>query len=141
MGWVERPVSDEIDRIAKESGQTRSHTIATLLEEAVHQRLHVQHAVMLSPLVRKAVAKGFQGLLPLLISIAYDTNQTRSLTGNVLAKTVRTEEEMDRIRELTAKKARQSILHQRPQIEELVDSASAWFARLDQEGEGEAEPA
>src|ERR1700731_905394 len=63
MGWVERPVSSEIDRIAKEWGQTRSHTIATLLKEAVNQRLHVHHAVMLSPLVRKSVLKAIQGLL------------------------------------------------------------------------------
>src|SRR5918911_1991587 len=80
-GWVERPVSWEIDRIAKESGQTRSHTIATLLKEAVHQRLHIQHAVMLAPLVRKSVVKGITGLLPLLIAIAYDTHQTRTIAG------------------------------------------------------------
>ena len=139
MGWVERPVSWEIDRIAKESGQTRSHTIATLLKEAVHQRLHIQHAVMLSPLVRKSVLKGIQGLLPLLIAIAYDANQTRNLAGIALAKSVRPEE-MENIRERTAKQARKSILHQRPQIAELVDIAKGWFAALDAAGE-EADPA
>lgn len=137
MGWVERPVSWEIDRIAEEWGQTRSHTIATLLKEAVNQRLHVHHAVMLSPLVRKAVLKAIQGLLPFLISIAYDANQTRNLTGNLLARTIRPEE-MERVREKTAKKARESILHQRPQLEELVEAAKEWFAGLDPE---EADPA
>jgi hypothetical protein len=134
IGWVERPVSLEIDRIAEEYGQTRSHTIATLLKEAVHQRLHVQHAVMLSPLVRKSVAKAIQGLLPLLISIAYDTHQTRHLTGNVLAKAV-LPDELDRIRQRTEKKARDSILHQRTQIKDLVEIAKAWFAALDTEEE------
>ena len=138
MGWVERPVSDELDRIAKESGQTRSHTIATLLKEAVHQRLHIQHAVMLSPLVRKSIVKGIQGILPVLIAIAYDSHQTRHLAGIALAKSVKPEE-METIRERTAKKARESILHQRPQIAELVDIAKGWFAALEQ-GEG-AEPA
>jgi hypothetical protein len=136
-GWVDKPVSWEIDRIAKESGQTRSRTIATLLEEAVHQKLHIHHAIMLSPLVRKAVLKAIQGLLPFLISIAYDANQTRNLTGNLLARTVRPEE-MDRVREKTAKKAKESILHQRPQLEELVEAAKGWFAGLDPE---EADPA
>ena len=135
-GWVERPVSWEIDRIAKESGQTRSHTIATLLKEAVHQRLHVQHAVMLSPLVRKSVVKGIQGLLPLLIAIAYDTHQTRTIAGVTLAKQV-SAEEMDDIRERSAKQARNSILHQRSQIAELVEIAKGWFAALDAEGEGD----
>jgi hypothetical protein len=132
VGWVERPVSWEIDRIAKESGQTRSHTIATLLTEAVHQKLHIHHAVMLSPLVRKAVVKGYQGLLPLLLSIAYDSHQTRHLTGNVLAKTV-PPKDLEVIREKTEKKARDNILHQRPEIEDLVDIAKEWFVNLEGE--------
>jgi hypothetical protein len=138
IGWVKRPISDEINRIAAHTGESRSSTIATLLEEAVHQRLHIQHAVMLSPLVRKAVLRGIQGLLPLLVSIAYDSNQTRHLTGNVLAKHTKIDE-LDQIRERTAKKAKDSILHQRPQIEELVEVANNWFAALEQEGE--ADPA
>ena len=136
IGWVKQPISDEIDRIARHFGQTRSHTIATLLEEAVHQRLHVEHAVMLSPLVRKAVLKAVQGLLPFLVQIAYDTNQTRHLTGNVLANTV-PPADMARIREKTAKHARDSILHQRPQITELIDIAKTWFADLDQREEAD----
>jgi hypothetical protein len=137
-GWVTRPISQEIDRIAKESGLTRSRTIATLLEEAVHQRLQIQHAVMLSPLIQKAVQKAFQPYLPFLISIAYDSNQTRALTGNVLANTTRPEE-MEEIRRRTAKKARESILHQRPQITELVQTTREWFAML--EKDEVAEPA
>ena len=39
------------------------------------------------------------------------------------AKTVRTKEAMDRIGEFTAKKARDNILHQRPQIDELLEAA------------------
>jgi hypothetical protein len=66
-------------------------------------------------------------------AIACETNQTGSLTGNVLAKTVRTKEEMDRIREFTAKKARDNILHQRPQIDEFLEAAKQWFAALEQE--------
>jgi hypothetical protein len=132
LGWVERPVSLEVDQIAFESGQTRSHTIATLLKEAVHQRLHIQHAVMLSPLVRKAVVKGIQGLLPFLISIAYDSHQTRHLTGNVLAKNV-PPNDLERIRVKTEKLARHNILHQRPEIEDLVEVAKQWFADLERE--------
>ena len=132
MGWVERPISDEIDRIAKESGQTRSRIIATLLTEAVHQKLHIHHAVMLSPLVRKAVVKGYQGLLPLLLSIAYDSHQTRHLVGNLLARNV-SPSDLDKIREKTEKKARDNILHQRPEIEDLVDIAKEWFVNLEGE--------
>jgi hypothetical protein len=93
---------------------------------------------MLSPLVRKAVLKAVQGLLPFLISIAYDANQTRTLTGISLAKNSRPEE-MEQIRQRSADKARKSILHQRPQIEELANVARELFAEL--ESEGKADPA
>jgi hypothetical protein len=132
MGWVERPISQEIDRIAKESGLSRSRTIATLLTEAVHQKLHIQHAVMLSPLVRKSVAKGNQGLLPLLLSIAYDSHQTRHLVGNLLARNV-SPSDLGIIREKTEKLARNNILHQRPEIEDLVEIAKEWFVNLEGE--------
>jgi hypothetical protein len=32
-----------------------------------------------------------------------------------------------------AKKARDNILHQRPQIDELLEAAKQWFAALEQE--------
>src|SRR4051812_36093379 len=32
--WLKKPISEEIDRIAADSGLTRSKTIATLVEEA-----------------------------------------------------------------------------------------------------------
>lgn len=118
---IEKPVTLEIARIAKEMGKTRSQVVNLLLREAVHQRLHINHATMLAPLIRQAVVRAFQPFLPLLISTAYDVHQTRTLTGNVLAKTVRTKEEMDNIREFSAKTARDNILHRRPQIAELLE--------------------
>ena len=57
IGWIKQPISEEIDRIAKDTGLTRSHTIAMLLEEAVHQKLYMQHAIMLGPIIQKALAK------------------------------------------------------------------------------------
>jgi len=128
-GFVPKPIAQEIDRITKESGKTRSQTIATLLEEAVHQKLHIRHAVMLAPLIREAVVRSFQPLLPLLFSIAYDTHQTRSLAGISLAKSTRPEE-MDDIRVRTAKKARDTILHQRSQIAELAELVKASLPAL-----------
>jgi hypothetical protein len=130
--WIDKPVSQEIDRIARESGLSRSRTIATLLTEAVHQKLHIHHAVMLAPLVRKSVIKGYQGLLPLLLSIAYDSHQTRHLVGNLLARNV-SPSDLDKIREKTEKKARDNILHQRPEIEDLTEIAKEWFVNLEGE--------
>jgi hypothetical protein len=57
VGWVERPISSEIDRIAQCEGLTRSKTIATLLTEAVRQRLHIQHAVLQRTIIEEAIAR------------------------------------------------------------------------------------
>ena len=127
---IAKPISEEIDHFVKESGITRSHMVAILLNEAVHQKLHMRHATMLSPLVRKAVAKGLQGILPLLIATAYDVHQTRSISGIALAKAVRPEE-MEDIRERTAKLAKKAVLHKRAHIDELYEVAQKWLADLD----------
>src|SRR5215211_1314584 len=87
-GWVKRPISSEIDRLANHEGLTRSATIASLLEEAVHQRLHVQHAILLQPIIKQAIAdqmrKDRARFAALLVRIAFDANSTRHLVGNIL---------------------------------------------------------
>jgi hypothetical protein len=117
---VPKPIAQEVDRIAKETGKTRSQATAILLEEAVHQKLHLNHAVMLAPLVREMVTRSFQPLLPLILNVAYDISQARHITGIALSKMTRPEE-METIREKTAKKARETVLHHRPELAELIE--------------------
>src|SRR5689334_22458650 len=46
-GWVDRPIGEEIDRIAKREGLTRSRTIRNLLHWVVNQELHQQTAALI----------------------------------------------------------------------------------------------
>jgi hypothetical protein len=130
--WLKRPLRDEIDRIAAHNGATRSETMEALLEEAVHQSIHEQHEVMVKPIVERAIAEQSRHdrtqFAQLLIRIAYDANQTRSLVTNVLGRQDGvTPEVLNKIRDWSSHKARQSILAKSPQIEELLTALNAWL--------------
>ena len=47
MGWVDRPISEEIDRIAAKEVLTRSKAIRNQLHWAVNQKLHLQTAALI----------------------------------------------------------------------------------------------
>jgi len=137
-GWVKQPISDEIDRMAKDAGVSRSRTIATLLEEAVHQKLHVQHAVLLEPLIRQAIAKEFRRdrsrFAALLVRIAFDANTTRHLTANILGRQPGvTAEKIDKIADWSTRKAKQSLTSRTPQIDELIRAVEQWLEAGEEE--------
>jgi hypothetical protein len=137
-GWIKRPISEEIDRIAKSEGLTRSRVIATLLEEAVHQKLHVQHALLLEPIIRQAIAREMgrdrARFAALLVRIAFDANTTRHLAGNILGRQPGvTPERLNRIRDWSTRKAKESITTRSPQIEELLAALDAWLNEAGEE--------
>jgi hypothetical protein len=141
--WLKKPISAEINRIAKHHGLTRSRTIATLLEEAVHQKLHIQHAVLLKPTITQAIAEErrrdrgrFAGLLAW---IAVQTIQTRYLSTNILARLGRKEEitaeTLNSIVDKSKRKARANIISRDPEMEELITAVERWLAKGEKEPE------
>lgn len=137
-GWISKSVSLEIDRLVKNCGLTRSKTIATLLEEAVNQRLHVQHAVLLEPLIRQAIAKEMQKdrarFAALLVRIAFDANTTRTLAANILGRQPGvTPERLDKIRDWSTRKAKESLTNRTPQIDTLIKAMNKWLEEGDEE--------
>ena len=126
-GWVSRPVRDEIDRIAEHHGLTRSKAASTLLEEAVHQRLHVQHAVLLEPIIRQAIRKEIAGLksgfLFFLVRIAFDTVLTKILIKNILRRWPgMTNEKYTAVVDESEKRARAHMTRRTPQLSELMEA-------------------
>ena len=47
----------DIQRIASQEGLSFSQTGRALLEEAVRQRLHIRHAVLLQPIIETTIRK------------------------------------------------------------------------------------
>jgi hypothetical protein len=86
--WVKPAVKAELKRLAGMDGLTLSKTGATLLEEAIHQKLHIQHALLLQPIIEQTVRKELRvfgnRLVFFLMRIAFASEQARILITNVL---------------------------------------------------------
>jgi hypothetical protein len=134
-GWVSQPISEEIDRIAKDTGLTRSHTIAVLLEEAVHQKLHIQHAVLLGPIIQQALAKEREKdrkrMWQLLVQNTVLTRQIMYLVTNVLtrigATNPPTAERLHQILDWSKEKARENTFTHGEETEALIDAIGVWL--------------
>ncbi len=129
--WVKPGVKAELERIAAEQGLSVSATSAAFLEEAVHQKLHTQHAVLLQPIIEQAIRQQMQGISArlawLLVRVAYDAGQTRSLVTNILGRqpTV-TPEMLKTILEQSGKAAKGNITRRTPQMVELMEALEQW---------------
>src|SRR5690349_877641 len=146
-GWVERPISEEIDRIAEDTGLTRSHTIAVLLEEAVHQELHMQHAVMLGPIIQKALAKerdtDRRRMGQLLVQNTVLTRQLLYLVTNLITRIGSTNpptaERLHKILDWSKEKARENTFIHSEETEALIEAVGVWLDWEQGKGRGERE--
>src|SRR5947207_13311627 len=84
MLWVKPPVKAELQRLAQLEGVTLSKIGGTFLEEAIRQKLHVQHSVLLQPIIEEAIRKEMTKystrLALLLVRVAFDTGVNTSRT-------------------------------------------------------------
>src|SRR5579864_876903 len=60
--WVKPEIKAEIKRLAEKDGLSVSKYAGSLLEEGLHQQLHIQHAVLLQPLIEQAISKRMAGI-------------------------------------------------------------------------------
>ena len=125
--WVKPGVKAELARIAEQQGLSISATGATFLEEAVRQQLHVQHAVLLQPIIEQAIRQQMQGISTrlawLLVRVAFDAGQTRNLVTNILGRQQGvTPEMLKTILESSGKAAKGNITRKTPQLTELIET-------------------
>ena len=130
--WVKPGVKAELERIAAQQGLSISATGAAFLEEAVRQHLHVQHAVLLQPIIEQAIRQQMQGISTrlawLLVRVAYDAGQTRSLVTNILGRQAGvTPDMLKTILENSGKTAKGNITRKTPQLTELMEAVERWM--------------
>src|SRR6266480_5484834 len=81
--WVKPVVKAELKRVAEAEGLSVSSTGSAFLEEAIRQKLHVQHAVLLQPIIEQAIRKQMRfistRLALLLARGAFESGQTKRL--------------------------------------------------------------
>jgi hypothetical protein len=88
--WVKPIVKAEVTRLAKQESLSDSATGAALIEKAIQTNLDLQYSALLQPIIESAIQKGMRAISTrlawLLVRVAFDAGQTRSLVTNILGR-------------------------------------------------------
>ena len=131
-------VRAELERVATLKNLSVSATGAALLEHALQQNLYLQHEALLEPLIAKAINKNMRGISTrlawLLVRVAFDAGQTRSLVTNILGRQPGiSDAELTAILDGSSKTAKGNITRKTPQLTELITAVEKWI--MEEEGE------
>jgi hypothetical protein len=136
--WVKPAVKAELLRLATQDGLSLSQTCAALLEEAIRQRLHIQHAVLLQPIIEQAIKKHLHArdnrLALLLARAAYESGQTKRLMVHLLKHSKVNQVVLKAMLEDASRGARTSLLRKTPQLETVLTEVAAWLIETDSRG-------
>ncbi len=140
--WVKPFVKAELERLAGMDGLSISKTGAVLLEEAIHQKLHIQHALLMQPIIEQTVRKELRSfgnrLVFFLIRIAFSTEQARILITNVLDRILKREgvnpDTFISLLDQSNRMARRNIIRNTPQLRSLI---TEWEDSFSEEGREE----
>ena len=134
--WIDPIVKGELQRLAAQEGLTVSKTGAALLTQALQHNVNMQYSELLTPIIEAAIDKRMRArdsrLAWLLVRVAFDTGQTRSLVTNILGKQQgMTEDILKNILAMSQRTAKGNITRKSPQLTELMEAVEKW---LDAEG-------
>ncbi len=122
--WVRPQLKAELQRIAEKEGLSVSQTGGAALEEWVRQQLHIQHAVLIQPIIETTIRKEIRRTIDRLVFVqarnAYEAGWTRRLVSNILKYLPgMTEEKLNTILDRSSIDARKNIFRKTPQIDEV----------------------
>jgi hypothetical protein len=139
--WVSPIVKDELSRLASQDGLSLSSAGAALLERGIQRNVDMQYGALLRPIIEDAIAKQMAGIATrltwLLVRIAFDAGQTRSLVTNLLGRQLDKNQPLFKtILDGSARSAKANIMRRTPQIASLISSVEQWMT---EESRGEQE--
>jgi hypothetical protein len=142
--WVKPGVKAELQRKAEQEGISLSATGGVLLERALQQNIDMQYSALIQPAIERAFEKKLGGIIRrlawLLVRIAFDGGQTRSIAANILRRQPgMTDPMLKTILEESAKSAKANIARRTPQMLELFEALEAWILAESEEQEHHAE--
>ena len=131
--WVKPELKAELARLAEKEGLSLSKTAGALLEEAIRQQLHIQHAVLLQPIIEQAISHRLAALSTrlsaLLVRGVLDIGQVRRLVINLLARQPgMTEPLLDEIVDRSQESARKQLTQKNPQLLSFIAEVAAWLS-------------
>jgi hypothetical protein len=136
--WVKPIVKAELQRIAEREGLSVSAAGGAFLEKAMQTNLDLQYGALLQPIIREAITKQMRGISSrlafLLVRVAFASEQTRSVTTNILGRQPgMTTEVLNEILDLSSQAAKRKITQNSPQLEDLISQVEQWLSIQDKE--------
>jgi hypothetical protein len=137
--WLTPPVKSEIQRIARMEGLSVSQTGRAGLEEWVRQKLHIQHAVLLQPIIETTIRQELRSMVKKLVIFltrnAYETGWTRRIASNILKYQpgMMSEEQLNTILDRSCMDARKYIFRKTPETHELHEAIEKWLLQGEEE--------
>jgi hypothetical protein len=137
--WLKIALKAELQRIAQQEQLSLSATAAAIIEEGVRQKLHIQHAVLLQPIIettiKREITRYSNRLAFLLVRVAYASEYTRNIVTNILNKQPGiTEEKFNRILDGSSKAAKRHITERSPQLQTIITELEKVFRDNGEEG-------
>jgi len=137
--WMKPELKAELKRLADAEGLSVSKSGAALLEEAVRQKLHIQHAVLLQPIIEQAITRRMAAISTRLSSLmvrgVLDIGQVRRLVINMLARQPgMTQQALEEILDGSQEGSRKQITHMTPQLASLIAEVEKWLVQDEQAG-------
>jgi len=131
--WVEPIVKEELERIAKREGLSLSKSGAAFLKRSLQQQIDLAYSALLTPIIEAAIdnrmRKRDARLAWLLVRVAFDTGQTRSLVTNILGRQPGVNEDMLKtILAMSQRTAKGNITRKTPQLSELMEAVEKWLS-------------
>lgn len=141
---VDAALKAELERIAARDGISLSAVGLALIRRAIREDIDLQYTATLEPMFERIMARYLSSrdsrIISLLVRIAFDSGQTRSIVTNILGLQPDISSEL--LRDIIAesdKRAKSNIMRKTPQITELIDALEKWFFEARKEGK-ESQP-
>ena len=138
--WINPIDKAKLERLAKQEGLSLSATTAAFLERSLQEQVDLAYSALLEPIIKSAIQKAMRArdarLAWLLVRVAFDAEQTRSLVANILGRQQgMTEETLKNILAMSQRTAKGNITRKTPQLTELMEAVEKWLNPEDEEKE------
>jgi hypothetical protein len=134
--WVNPIVKAELQRIAEQEGLSMSRAGGALLARALQQNIDMRYSAFLTPVIETAIKKEIRSfsnrIAMLLARTLFASEQTRSLTTNILGRQPGVNEDLlKHILAMSQKAAKGTLSRKTPP--ELIDAVEQWLLTKDEE--------
>ena len=129
---VGEPLKAGLERIAVRDGISLSAVGLALIRRAIQEDIDLHYTATLEPMFERILQRYLNSrdtrVISLLVRIAFDSGQTRSIVTNILG--LQPDISPDLLRDIiqeSDKRAKSNIIKKTPQISELTQALEKWF--------------